>query len=200
MYMFWIVVIGFSMLALIMIYTYQFDKFDELWADYAGIDITLWVFFIILIITNETLKNNLFIKYFRQRDIGLVKYETKQLFLSLFYPTLLVVITVVQLQMFHKKYLERLELPAMSPRRESNVSGIQPSSSVNYGSLEPETPSEEQQKTKSHYTRINVSDLKNLTTKQVKQKYIENSLTTTFLTIFLIIFSHLGDQKGRLVL
>lgn len=111
------------------------------------------------------------IYHFRQRDIGLVKYETKQLFLSLLYPTLLVVITVVQLQMFHKKYLERLELPAMSPRRESNVSGIQPSSSVNYGSLEPETPSEEQQKTKSHYTRINVSDLKNLTTKQVQQKF-----------------------------
>lgn len=63
----------------------------------------------------------------------------------------------------------------MSPRRESNVSGIQPSSSVNYGSLEPETPSEEQQKTKSHHTRINVSDLKNLTTKQVQHKYIDSN-------------------------
>lgn len=110
------------------------------------------------------------INSFRQRDIGLVKYETKILFLRLFYPTLLVVITVVQLQMFHKKYLERLELPSINARHDSMVSGIQPSSSVNYGSLEPESsPSEEQeQKTKSHYTRINVSDLKNLTTKQVK--------------------------------
>lgn len=38
MYTFWIVVIGFSMLSLIMIYTYQFDHFDEYWADYVGID------------------------------------------------------------------------------------------------------------------------------------------------------------------
>lgn len=99
-----------------------------------------------------------------------MKYETKILFLRLFYPTLLVIITVVQLQLFHKKYLEHLELPSTNPRHDSMVSGIQPSSSVNYGSLEPESsPSEEQeQRTKSHYTRINVSDLKNLTTKQVK--------------------------------
>lgn len=38
MYTFWIVVIGFSMLSLIMIYTYQFDRFDEYWAEYVGID------------------------------------------------------------------------------------------------------------------------------------------------------------------
>lgn len=38
MYTFWIVVIGFAMLSLIMIYTYQFDKFDELWEEYVGID------------------------------------------------------------------------------------------------------------------------------------------------------------------
>lgn len=41
MWIFWIVVIGFAMLSLIMIYTYQFDKFDELWRDYVGIDETL---------------------------------------------------------------------------------------------------------------------------------------------------------------
>lgn len=124
--------------------------------------------FLIVLITSFNQVN--FPNSFRQRDIGLVKYEIKILFLRLFYPTLLVVITVVQLQMFHKKYLEHLELPSTNPRHDSMVSGIQPSSSVNYGSLEPESsPSEEQeQRTKSHYTRINVSDLKNLTTKQVK--------------------------------
>lgn len=102
----------------------------------------------------------------RQKDIGLVKYETKILFLHLFYPTLLVVITVVQLQMFHKKYLEHLELPSLI-NRDSSDSGIQPASSINYGSFEPESSSEEQPKTKSRHTRLNVSDLKNLTTKQV---------------------------------
>lgn len=43
MYTFWIVVIGFSMLSLTMIYTYQFDRFDELWKTYAGIDKELLV-------------------------------------------------------------------------------------------------------------------------------------------------------------
>lgn len=105
---------------------------------------------------------------FRQQDIGLVKYETKILFFHLFYPTLLVIITVVQLQMFHNKYLEGLELPILE-NRDGSESGIQPSSSVNYGSLEQESPSEEQQKTRSRYARINVSDLKNLTTKQVNR-------------------------------
>lgn len=41
MYIFWIVVIGFSMLSLTMIYTYQFDRFDDLWQDYIGINKTL---------------------------------------------------------------------------------------------------------------------------------------------------------------
>lgn len=38
MYAFWIVVIGFSMLTLIMIYTYQFDGFDNYWQTYIGIN------------------------------------------------------------------------------------------------------------------------------------------------------------------
>ncbi|XP_031619375.1 piezo-type mechanosensitive ion channel component isoform X7 [Contarinia nasturtii] len=161
MYVFWIFVIGFSMLSLTMIYTYQFDRFDEFWEKYIGIDKDL------------------------QRDIGLVKYETKILFLRLFYPTLLVVITVVQLQMFHKKYLAQLDLPSLTTRRESSVSGIQPSSSVNYGSLEAESPSEEHQKTKSHYARINVSDLKNLNTKQaIKKAVLFYNRTKWFFDIF----------------
>lgn len=95
-----------------------------------------------------------------------MKYGTKILFLHLFYPTLLVILTVVQLQMFHTKYLESLKLPSLTNRDNSD---IQPSSSVNYGSLEPNTISEEQEENKSRYIRLNVSDLKNLTTKQVSE-------------------------------
>lgn len=87
--------------------------------------------------------------------------------------------------MFHKKYLAHLELPSLATRRESSTSGIQPSSSVNYGSLEPDSPSEEHQKTKSHYTRINVSDLKNLTTKQaIKKAVLFYNRTKWFFDIF----------------
>lgn len=101
-----------------------------------------------------------------------MKYETKMLFLHLFYPTLLVIITVVQLQIFHKKYLESLELPLLTARDNSD---IQPSSSVNYGSLEPNTITDGHEETKTGYIRLNVSDLKNLTTKQVRI-YIKNKI------------------------
>lgn len=54
--------------------------------------------------------------FIRQRDIGLVKYEVKELFLNLVYPTLVVIITVVQLQIFHDKYMEMLSFPLVSRR------------------------------------------------------------------------------------
>lgn len=126
----------------------------------------LITFFLPLLFINDKIVLINIFEIFRQKDIGLVKYETRILFFHLFYPTLLVIITVVQLQMFHKKYLEKLEFP-ISETRDGSDSGIQPSSSVNYGSLEQDTPSDDLQRTKSRYTRINVSDLKNLTTKQV---------------------------------
>lgn len=39
MYSFWVVVIGFAMLTLIMIYTYQFTDFDKYWTIYFGIEV-----------------------------------------------------------------------------------------------------------------------------------------------------------------
>lgn len=192
------------MLSLTMIYTYQFDQFDVLWENYVGIDKELLVLIrprSLHFYQFQTINSmDFFYNHCRQKDIGLERYETKILFLRLFYPTLLVVITVVQLQMFHKKYLEQLELPSLNTRRESSVSGIQPSSSVNYGSLEPESPSEEQQKTKSHYTRINVSDLKNLTTKQaIKKAVLFYNRTKWFFDIFWL-FMELHFIKVILIL
>lgn len=49
-----------------------------------------------------------------QQDIGLEKFQTKDLFLHLLNPTLVVIITVVQLQIFHKKYLEQLRFSTSS--------------------------------------------------------------------------------------
>lgn len=103
----------------------------------------------------------------RQHDIGLVKYKTKSLFINLFFPTFLVIITVVQLQIFHKKYLERLDLPSLVGRENSDL-GIQPASSVNYGSLEPESPVIEANQEEAHQSRLKFSDLKSLSVKQVR--------------------------------
>lgn len=104
----------------------------------------------------------------RQKDLGLEKYETKRLFLHLFFPTLLVVITVVQLQVFHEKYLERIEIRNLSNFEKSVASGIQSSPNVNYVSLEPESPLEQQPKGSRDHRSI--PDSKSLTTEMVPIK------------------------------
>lgn len=79
----------------------------------------------------------------------------------------MVVITVVQLQIFHKKYLQRLDLPSLA-RTDNSDSGIQPTSSVNYGSLEPESSTDNQMHIKSQNKSIfKFSDLKKISYKQV---------------------------------
>ncbi|XP_037913810.1 piezo-type mechanosensitive ion channel component isoform X6 [Hermetia illucens] len=84
MYGYWLVLIVYAMTILILIYTYQFDQFNTYWEKYIGISDTL------------------------QKDIGLEKYKTKDLFLHLFNPTLIVVMTVLQVHYFHAKFLESL--------------------------------------------------------------------------------------------
>lgn len=42
----------------------------------------------------------------RQLDIGMEKFESKQLFVRLVTPTFFVIITVVQLHYFHKDFME----------------------------------------------------------------------------------------------
>lgn len=46
------------------------------------------------------------IVFSRQFDIGLEKFETKQLFVRLVTPTFFVIITVVQLHYFHKDFMQ----------------------------------------------------------------------------------------------
>uniref|UniRef100_A0A8D9ARX6 Piezo-type mechanosensitive ion channel component n=1 Tax=Cacopsylla melanoneura TaxID=428564 RepID=A0A8D9ARX6_9HEMI len=81
MYWFWLTVIIYSMLILVMVYTYQFQNFPSYWEDILKIPKTL------------------------QLDIGLEKFETTELFVRLLTPTLFVIITVIQLYYFHKDFL-----------------------------------------------------------------------------------------------
>ncbi|XP_055298732.1 piezo-type mechanosensitive ion channel component-like isoform X4 [Sitodiplosis mosellana] len=81
-YALWMLVIISSMVNLMLIYTYQFEKF-ELWENYLGI--------------NKHMQN----------IIGLRRYETKDLLIQLIYFTFLVVITAIQLLIFHDKYTQQ---------------------------------------------------------------------------------------------
>lgn len=44
--------------------------------------------------------------YYRQQDIGLEQYQTKQLFVRLVTPTFFVIVTVLQLHYFHNDFME----------------------------------------------------------------------------------------------
>lgn len=129
-----------------------------------------------------------------------MKYETKFLFLHLFYPTLVVIITVVQLQMFHKKYLERLDLPQLA-RRDNSDSGIQPTSSVNYGSLMPDSSTEENIKTKStHRKHFQINDLKDLTMKKSLKFFFSLYQKTRWFFEFFWLFLELHLIKVILII
>ncbi|KAL1124046.1 hypothetical protein AAG570_001816 [Ranatra chinensis] len=96
MYSFWLIVIIYSMLILVMMYTYQFDNFQTYWETYLHIPPTL------------------------QLDIGLERFETTQLFVGLLTPTFFVVITVIQLYYFHKDFL------AISDIKSRGTSSVRP--------------------------------------------------------------------------
>ncbi|XP_055681362.1 piezo-type mechanosensitive ion channel component isoform X3 [Lutzomyia longipalpis] len=87
MYGFWLTVIIYAMVILVLVYTYQFDRFPQYWSEYLNISETL------------------------QGDIGLEKYQTGDLFLHLAIPTIVVVMTVLQLHYFHSKFLALIEPP-----------------------------------------------------------------------------------------
>ncbi|XP_022177206.1 piezo-type mechanosensitive ion channel component-like isoform X2 [Myzus persicae] len=104
MYGFWLTVIIYSMLILVMTYTYQFDNFPYYWEKYLKIPPTL------------------------QLDIGLEKFETGELFVRLLTPTFFVIITVVQLYYFHKDFLAISDIKSrgtsiVKPSKPGNSSG-----------------------------------------------------------------------------
>lgn len=70
-----------------------------------------------------------FHSFHRQHDIGLERYNAKQLFLHLVTPTGIVIITVIQLHYCHQKFLEWSEIP------EPPTDDVSKTSSVAYGTF-----------------------------------------------------------------
>ncbi|KAK0162943.1 hypothetical protein PV327_006669 [Microctonus hyperodae] len=106
MFSFWITVIAYSVVMLILVYTYQFPNFPVYWS-YLHIDDDL------------------------QKDIGLEAYETKDLFVRLLTPTFFVIITVIQIHYFHADFLEitnidRINVGTVSQRGSLGRSSIIP--------------------------------------------------------------------------
>ncbi|CAN8016084.1 unnamed protein product, partial [Ixodes persulcatus] len=84
MYSFWLTVIIYSMLVLILIYSYQFEHFPEYWEHHLRIPVGF------------------------QKDIGLEVYQADPgtLFLKLLTPTFFLIITIIQLHYFHNEFIK----------------------------------------------------------------------------------------------
>ncbi|OQV21463.1 Piezo-type mechanosensitive ion channel component 1 [Hypsibius exemplaris] len=82
LYVFWVTVIFYSMVVLLLIYTYQFKYFPEYWQNFTRL-------------SPETLS-----------DFGLETYESKgSLILGLMTPTAFLILCILQLHYFHKHFL-----------------------------------------------------------------------------------------------
>lgn len=86
---------------------------------------------------------------FRQLDIGLEIYETKQLFVRLVTPTFFVIITVIQLHYFHKDFMEISDIQNMSAMEDISEGG-----SAQNGGVEPSS-----ERTDASEMKIDLTDL-----------------------------------------
>ncbi|XP_030761127.1 piezo-type mechanosensitive ion channel component isoform X3 [Sitophilus oryzae] len=167
MFGFWLVVIIFSMLVLVLTYTYQFDNFPEYWKEY-------------LHVNKE-----------QQLDIGLEKFETKQLFVRLVTPTFFVIITVIQLHYFHKEFME------LSDPKNTTAIVDESDEDLNESSMqggEVIERSEKDEPTSSCY-KFELSDFDNITLKEVLEKWLTR--LQRYLNLFYIF---LEIHMPRLVL
>ncbi|XP_064212896.1 piezo-type mechanosensitive ion channel component isoform X18 [Tribolium castaneum] len=147
MFGFWLTVIVFSMAILVMVYTYQFKNFDIYWRDYLHVPIQ------------------------RQLDIGLEKFETKQLFVRLVTPTFFVIITVIQLHYFHKEFME------LSDPKNTSVIGVD----LDQSSLQGGAPTSDKDETSSSI-KMDLTDTDSSQTRwQRLVKYFHHTSNLIFL-------------------
>lgn len=99
---------------------------------------------------------------FRQRDIGLERYDAKQLFLHLVTPTMIVIITVVQLHYCHTKFLEVSEIP------EGPTDDISKASSVAYGTFAMNKSDDEADDTEDNTDFLNEIRIRKLSKQEIR--------------------------------
>jgi piezo-type mechanosensitive ion channel component 1/2 len=99
---------------------------------------------------------------FRQHDIGLEQYDAKQLFLHLVTPTMIVIITVIQLHYCHTKFLEVSEIP------EGPQDDISKASSVAYGTFAMSKSDDETEDTEDNTDFLNEIRIRKLSKQEIR--------------------------------
>ncbi|XP_073535132.1 piezo-type mechanosensitive ion channel component 2 isoform X6 [Phyllobates terribilis] len=94
---FWMSVVVYTMLVLILIYTYQFESFPPLWMNMTGLD-----------------KDKL-------ADLGLETFTLTDLFTRIFIPTSFLLVCILHLHYFHDHFLQLTDLKAVTTKQDSTI-------------------------------------------------------------------------------
>ncbi|KAE8280232.1 Piezo-type mechanosensitive ion channel component 1 [Larimichthys crocea] len=108
--LFWWLVVAYTMLVLISIYTYQFEDFPGYWRNFTGF-------------TEEQLA-----------AIGLETFALSELFTSILIPGFFLLACILQLHYFHKPFMRITDLEHVTPiHKKKNVERAKPTDSGNVG-------------------------------------------------------------------
>ncbi|KAJ8279582.1 hypothetical protein COCON_G00066480 [Conger conger] len=94
---FWMSVVVYTMLVLILVYTFQFESSVHVWSNMTGMD-------------KEELQ-----------DLGLEKFSVPALFTRIFIPTSFLLVCILHLHYFHERFLQLTDLKAVVAKHESTI-------------------------------------------------------------------------------
>uniref|UniRef100_A0A8C5GVZ2 Piezo-type mechanosensitive ion channel component n=1 Tax=Gouania willdenowi TaxID=441366 RepID=A0A8C5GVZ2_GOUWI len=94
---FWMSVVMYTMLVLILVYTFQFEGSEHFWSRALGMD-------------KQSLK-----------DLGLERFTVSMLFTRIFIPTSFLLVCILHLHYFHDRFLELTDLQAVIAKEQSTI-------------------------------------------------------------------------------
>uniref|UniRef100_A0A672M562 Piezo-type mechanosensitive ion channel component 2-like n=1 Tax=Sinocyclocheilus grahami TaxID=75366 RepID=A0A672M562_SINGR len=95
---FWMSVVVYTMLVLILVYTFQFESSISVWSNMTGM-------------SREKLE-----------DLGLEKFSVPALFTRIFIPTSFLLVCILHLHYFHERFLELTDIKSVADKQKSTIS------------------------------------------------------------------------------
>uniref|UniRef100_A0A3B4DJB2 Piezo-type mechanosensitive ion channel component n=1 Tax=Pygocentrus nattereri TaxID=42514 RepID=A0A3B4DJB2_PYGNA len=97
---FWMSVVVYTMLVLILVYTFQFESSIHVWSNMTGM-------------SKEKLE-----------DLGLEKFSVAALFTRIFIPTSFLLVCILHLHYFHERFLQLTDIKSVADKQKSTISSI----------------------------------------------------------------------------
>ncbi|XP_073797456.1 piezo-type mechanosensitive ion channel component 2 isoform X2 [Danio rerio] len=97
---FWMSVVVYTMLVLILVYTFQFESSINVWSNMTGM-------------SREKLE-----------DLGLEKFSVPALFTRIFIPTWFLLVCILHLHYFHERFLELTDIKTVADKQKSTISRL----------------------------------------------------------------------------